>query len=55
MVDYVVKTHRMYISFTYCPTVHYQRHLSGLVDLTSESDARTDAPMAAVVCSGAKT
>lgn len=36
---------------TYGTTVHDQSHLSGLVDVAPESDARTHTPMAAVICS----
>lgn len=40
---------------TYCSTIHDQSHLSRLVDVTSEGDARTDTPVAAVVRSSSKS
>lgn len=40
---------------TYCSTIHDQSHLSGLVDVTPEGDARTDTPVAAVVRSSSKS
>lgn len=34
----------------YCSSIHDQSHLGGLVDVTSEGDARARTPLAAVVC-----
>lgn len=56
VVDYLVYE-RECVCFlhTYCSTVHDESHLSGLVDVTSEGDARTDTPVAAVVCSSSES
>ncbi len=50
-------TRRVRVSFfhTYCSTVHDQSHFSGLVDVTSEGDAGTHVPMAAMVRSSSES
>lgn len=45
----------MCVCHPYCSAIHNQSHLSRLVDVASEGDARTGGPLAAVVRSTSKS